>query len=85
MEPIFNFSSALSFLKEGKKVARTGWNGENMYLEYVDPYDNKLFEIREKEIQGTLYPWIGMQTAQNTFIPWLASQSDLLSDDWVLV
>lgn len=35
--------------------------------------------------EGTMLPWIGMKTADNMFVPWLASQTDMLADDWVIV
>ena len=37
------------------------------------------------EAQGTMIPWIGMKTADNKFVPWLASQTDVLAEDWVIV
>ena len=80
------FSQALVNLKKGRKIARIGWNGKNMWLRYVDLYTDKQFSVIEHEgAQGTLKPWIGMKTADNGFVPWLASQPDILSDDWVIV
>lgn len=80
-----NFSDALQRLKQGQKVNRAGWNGKGMYLLLVEPYvmlgatDARLEMLG---IDGTLRPWIGMRTADNGFVPWLASQTDLLADDW---
>ena len=37
------------------------------------------------EAQGTMLPWIGMKTADNGFVPWLASQTDMLAEDWEIV
>lgn len=37
------------------------------------------------EAEGTMIPWIGMKTADNCFVPWLASQTDMLADDWCIV
>lgn len=37
------------------------------------------------EAEGTMLPWIGMKTADNMFVPWLASQTDMLAEDWVEV
>lgn len=84
-EGFFSFGDAIKFLKRGLKVARKGWNGKGMYLEYVDPYMNRQFQITETDPAGTFIPWIGMKTADNTFVPWLASQTDMLSEDWVFV
>ena len=80
----FNFGEAIKYLKRGFKVARKGWNGKGMYLRYVDPYLDKTYKVTECEpIDGTLLPYIGMKTAQNGFVPWLASQTDMLAEDWV--
>ncbi len=67
------------------RVARSGWNGKGMWLEYVDPYNNKQFQLTETEPSGTFLPWIGMKTADNKFVPWLASQTDILADDWCIL
>lgn len=81
-----DFGCAIENMKSGCKVARKGWNGKGMYLRYVDPYMDKAYKITEQEpIDGTLLPYIGMKTADNGFVPWLASQTDMLADDWVIV
>lgn len=79
------FGLAIEALKEGKKVARDGWNGKNMWLSYLDPYNNKQFTLHEKDIEGTFSPYIGMKTADNKYVPWLASQTDILAEDWVIL
>lgn len=54
-----------------------------MWLRYVDLYSDAQFRVREIEpCEGTLLPWIGMKTADNGFVPWLASQTDILAHDW---
>lgn len=81
-----NFGQAIEALKEGKKVARKGWNGKGMFLIYIFPYLNDQYEVTEKEeIVGTLLPYIAMKTADNGLVPWLASQTDMLAEDWELV
>ena len=85
-EATFSFSDAIKYLKRGLKVARKGWNGKCMYLRYVEPYTDKAYKVTECEpIDGTLLPYIAMKTADNGFVPWLASQTDMLSEDWVFV
>ena len=69
------FSSALFEMKEGNKLARMGWNGKGMYIELQTP---------TKDSKMTL-PYIFMKTAQGDLVPWLASQTDLLAEDWVIV
>lgn len=79
----FNFGDAIKYLKRGMKVARKGWNGKGMFLEYVDPYMNRQFKLTETDPAGTFLPWIGMKTDDNGFVPWLASHADMLAEDWV--
>lgn len=71
-----DFGKAIELLKEGKKVARKGWNGKGMWLELNKGYDYK-FSIVESHIL--------MKTVQNYFIPWLASQTDMLAEDWEII
>jgi hypothetical protein len=75
------FSTALRNLKSGERVARTGWNGKNMWLVQAD---GGTFSINST-VQGDLLPFIVMNTAQGEFVPWLASQTDLLATDWEVV
>lgn len=70
-----NFGQAIETLKQGKKVARAGWNGKGMHLELQRP---------DAHSKMTL-PYIYMYTAQGDNVPWLASQTDMLSEDWVTV
>lgn len=80
-----NFSNALEELKSFRAVCRTGWNGKGMYLYLVgaNEYPTQT-EIAKKEF-GEMVPYgayIAMKTAQGNVVPWVASQTDLLSDDW---
>lgn len=78
-----NFGQAIEALKAGEKVARSGWNGKGMWLRLYDPYLDEEFPISEIEpCEGTPARWIGMKTSDNKFIPWLASQTDILEEDW---
>lgn len=80
------FGQAIEAMKAGKKVARAGWNGKGMWLRVVYPYLDKQFLVIEGDFcEGTLLPYIGMKTADNGFVPWLASQTDMLSEDWMIV
>lgn len=46
---------------------------------------NTIFKpIENKYTPGTMLPWIGMKTADNKFVPWLASQTDILATDWMI-
>lgn len=70
------FGEALEALKTGKKVARQGWNGKGMYIEYVIGKDHS-FSIIE--------PFLVIKNVKNSFNTWVPSISDLLSEDWVIV
>lgn len=83
-----NFSQALELLKKGEKVARTGWNGKDMFL-FMVPGSRfhvngpPLLGIYKEGTEINYHAHIDMKTAQGYVVPWQASQSDLLSDDWV--
>lgn len=87
------FGEALEALKQGMKVARTGWNGKGMWLTMVHAMgENDAPSMRVGYLANgeALYglerlPWIGMRTADMCFVPWLASQTDLLAEDWTVV
>ncbi len=80
--PTFGFSEAIKYLKRGLKVCRQGWNGKGMYLAYVNSYQYKVDgEVHKDSL--FLSPWIGMKTADGKFVPWLASQTDMLAEDWM--
>ena len=84
-----SFGDAITYLKLGKRVARAGWNGKGMYLVYFSPVGHglEMLTVYDKE-EGTtlpLLPFILMKTADNMYVPWLASQTDMLSNDWCLV
>lgn len=87
----FDFEIALFLLKKGHRVARAGWNGKGMWLALVRPASENdapsykpVYMAGGEEIVGlTRLPWIGMRTADNGFVPWLASQTDMLAEDWV--
>ena len=78
-----DFGQALNALKIGKKVARTGWNGKGMYLFLVKGEDlSDIFDPDSCDCVDS----IGMKTAQDTLvIGWLASQTDMLAEDWDIV
>lgn len=89
MSKQLNFGQAIEALKLGSKIAREGWNSKGMFLYYVP--ENKypaITEIAKKTFPDGIVPYcayIAMKTAQNNVVPWLASQSDVLSEDWVIV
>ena len=82
-----NFGKAINLLKEGKKLKRKGWNGKNQYIELATNIsyknaDGEIININHKTIGNKAIAFIGTSGIQ---IGWLASQSDMLSDDWELI
>lgn len=83
------FSAAIEALKNGEKVARTGWNGKGMYLFLLD--GEKLRGALDGEYEEcVMLPTIAMYTHNSTgrtaiLFGWLASQSDMLGNDWTIV
>ena len=83
---MMNFGQALEALKADKLVARSGWTGKGMFLGLVREDDYGVYDspcVFPPDFRGRMLPWIGMQTAQGDFVPWLASQTDVLAEDWV--
>jgi hypothetical protein len=86
------FGEALEALKVGKKVARSGWNGKGMYLYLVGPGRYPPSTPAGEAIAATqsdhlvpYAPYIAMKTAQDYVVPWLASQTDILGEDWIVI
>lgn len=89
------FGQAIEAMKQGKKVARKGWNGKGMYVwvmpgstvknckTIVDPH---LAEIDKAEGEIRFLGSVRMRTATGDVLTgWLASQTDMLSEDWCIV
>ena len=71
-----DFGDAVKKMKyRGGRFTRAGWNGKNMYIE---------LQVPDEHSKMTL-PYIYMKTVQGDLVPWLASQTDMLADDWMEV
>lgn len=70
-----NFGSALEYLHDNRAVAREGWNGKGMWIKLQVPDEHSKMSL----------PYIYMHTADKKLVPWLASQTDMLSNDWKVV
>ena len=86
-----DFGQAIQAMKEGLRVARAGWNGKGMFLALVNGSDadyhvnSRIFGTGEdgnSEKQMPILDAIYMKTADNKLVPWLASQTDVLAEDW---
>ena len=76
-----NFGDALNALKLGNKVARTGWNGKGMWLELQRPDAHSKMTLPYVYLN---YPPDAANTP-GARVPWLASQTDMLAEDWLIV
>lgn len=83
-----SFGAAIGAAKQGKKVARLGWNGQGMYAYIVPASEFPAFtEIAKKEF-GDIVPYRAywaLKTAQNDVAMWAPSGSDSLAEDWIVV
>lgn len=83
----FSFGDAIKYMKRGMKVKRKGWNGKNQHIElatnigYVDP-DGKIINSDHTDIGNKAVAFVGTSGVQ---LGWLASQADMLAEDWVFV
>jgi hypothetical protein len=73
--PQMTFSEVLVHLNEGRRATRIGWNGKDMWIALQRPGD----------LSKMTLPYIYMRTVQGDLVPWLASQTDILEADWLLV
>lgn len=85
-----SFGLAVEALKKSFKVARTGWNGKGMFLFLVSGSTFKvsrapLLGIYTEGTEINYHAHIDMKTVDGTIVPWLASQTDVLADDWYIV
>lgn len=68
------------------RFTRTGWNGKGMWIRAINLYADPEFSVREHEpCDGTWVPFLVMKTVDNKLVPWLASQTDILAEDWEVV
>lgn len=85
-----DFGSALNGLKTGHKLQRSGWNGRGMFIYLVPenryaPTTNAGAELAGEDGKVPYGAYLAMKTAHGNVVPWLASQTDILADDWELV
>lgn len=100
MKTELNYGQALEALKQGKRVSREGWNGKGMFI-FQRPGDTlpKDFIAKVKSLPGTVKDFLVKEDRDIEFLPylcmwsasgevvngWLASQTDMLSDDWCIL
>lgn len=94
------FGLAIEAAKKGLKIARKGWNGKDMFVVFMSPMCLPPFsdQSTNRKVNDRTAKWIGedtsldslgyfaMFTADKKWQPgWLASQADMLADDWMIV
>lgn len=82
-----SYSEALKHLKNGATIWREGWNGKNMYLFLVSGQEiakGTGYGFGQYENEPDWSDFIAMKTADNKLVPWLASQTDMLANDWII-
>lgn len=86
-----DFGTALQALKGGSRITRQGWNGPGQYVVYQPGYPSGI-GINENTATATglpigtvriFRPYLMFRTVDGSFVPWVASQTDLLAEDWI--
>jgi len=89
----FDFGEALRLLKQGKKVARKGWNGKGQFVVYQKGYPNGIPCNKQTAEawgmkEGDLFrcePYLQIRTADGSHAMWSPSATDCLAEDWEVV
>ncbi len=82
-----DFGDVVRGLKAGRRYEREGWNGRGMFIFLVP---GSVFSVNREPLLSILgegakveyHAHIDMKTAQGYVVPWIASQADILADDW---
>lgn len=82
-----DFGNAIQLMKEGKRVQREGWNGKNQYIELATNISykntkNEIINVEHCAIGNKAIAFLGTSGVQ---LGWLASQADMLANDWKIV
>lgn len=81
------FGEAINHCKNGLKIKREGWNGKNQYVElatnisYVNSY-GEVVNVEHNAIGNKAFAFVGTSGVQ---LGWLASQADMLAEDWIAI
>lgn len=82
-----DFGKAIQLLKESKRVQRQGWNGKNQYIELATRIsytntNNEVIDAEHDAIGNKAIAFVGTSGVQ---LGWLASQADMLAEDWRII
>lgn len=78
----YDFGEAIRLLKHGHKVARRGWNGKGMFVMFCEAEGEPYTLADGTEV--TRRDYLYMKAADSTVVPWVASQTDILANDWYI-
>lgn len=83
----FSFGEAIEHMKCGLKVQRKGWNGKRQYIQLADGIsyrspEGDIVNCEHEAIGNKAIAFVGTSGVQ---MGWLASQADMLAEDWVIV
>ena len=73
---VFSFAMVYEYIKEGKKVSRQGWNNRHIWIILYNQGNNHYRGFED---------FIVMMTTEGKYVPWTPSQTDLLTEDWILI
>lgn len=73
---VCDFGLAMEWMRNGRRVARLGWSGDKLSLQLVTYWYSREYPNKD------CTPFIAMNTADGKFVPWPASQTDILATDW---
>lgn len=81
-----DFGDAIKLLKDGKKLQRKGWNGKGQYIELARDIsyrnnDDEIINVLHNDIKSKAIAFVGTSGVQ---LGWLASQADMLAEDWII-
>ena len=93
MKELIDFSEALKLVRQGKRIARNGWNGKGMFVVYQKAYPNGIPSNKQTAEawglkEGDLFkvePYLQIKMANGSHAMWVASINDLLAEDWHVV
>lgn len=88
-----DFGQAIRSVRDGSRIARQGWNGKDMFVVFQRGYPEGIpINANTATATGipegticTFRPYLMMRTVDGEFVPWVASQTDILADDWINV
>lgn len=81
---MYSFGQAIEKMKSGVRMSRRGWNGKRQYIElatcisYKNP-DGEVVNVEHEAIGNAAIAFVGTSGVQ---MGWLASQADMLAEDW---